>query len=290
MLTGSSVLHVNQDIGKCFQTDHLAGYYNNLTEKVTMQPELLDGDLLPQIATPDNKSIYFPVAVFQYGLGAYDLYIQTHNEKYLTKFQQCVEWTLTQQEEAGSWKNFSHETPEYPYGAMAQGEGASLLLRNYVMTGDNRCLEAAKRAIDFMLLSVEQGGTTMYLGKDVILLEYTNKPAVMNGWIFAWWGLYDYVLVTEERGHYRTILNESLQALENRLSLFDKHYWSMYDLNGHIASPFYHHLHIAQMQAMYQLTGHTVFNDYSRHWDHCEKNRIYKLRAFLVKAWQKICE
>ena len=41
MVTGKSVLHVNQDIGKCFSTEEVKGYYNNLTEKVTMQPQLL---------------------------------------------------------------------------------------------------------------------------------------------------------------------------------------------------------------------------------------------------------
>ena len=49
MLTGKSVWHVNQDIGKCFAKGEVRGYYNNMTEKVMKIPELLDGDELPKL-------------------------------------------------------------------------------------------------------------------------------------------------------------------------------------------------------------------------------------------------
>lgn len=34
MLAGNSVHHVNQDEGKIYSKDRVAGYYNNLTEKI----------------------------------------------------------------------------------------------------------------------------------------------------------------------------------------------------------------------------------------------------------------
>lgn len=40
MLAGKSVEHVSQDIGKHFVVGLISGYYNNLTQKVTMMPEL----------------------------------------------------------------------------------------------------------------------------------------------------------------------------------------------------------------------------------------------------------
>ena len=59
MLLGKSVEHVNQDIGKFFKTDEVKGYYNNLTQKVTLMPELLYSDKLPEIKQLDGHVIFF---------------------------------------------------------------------------------------------------------------------------------------------------------------------------------------------------------------------------------------
>ena len=290
MLCGKSLLHVNQELGKCFDTNGIKGYYNDLTEKVTRQPELLGNDALPQHPTKEGEQVYFPVAIFQYGLAAYDLFLQTGDEQYKAKFRQCVEWTLANQEPSGAWNNFFFSYPEHPYGAMAQGEGASLLIRGYQESGDTRYLDAAQQAIDFMLTPLADGGTAVYEDTDIILLEYTHLPAVMNGWIFAWWGLYDYVKATHDDGIYKQRMEQSLLALEKRLNMFTEAYWSKYDLDIRIASPFYHHLHIAQMQAMFQLTGHQIFDDFARRWQADEKNWLHKKRAFITKVFQKIKE
>lgn len=288
MLTGRSILHVNQDLGRYFSATELNGYYNNLTEKVTRLLPLLDTEELPTSPDESGGEVFFPVAIFQYGLGAFDLYLSSGktDKRFLRKFLQCSEWALCQQEPSGAWNNFFFRYPQHPYGAMAQGEGASLLLRAYKQTGEERFIVAAKKAIDFMLKPLSEGGTA----DGDILMEYTHLPAVLNGWIFAWWGLYDYVLVTHDKGDYKKKLEQSCETLEKQLPAFSNKYWSMYDLAGHIASPFYHHLHIAQMQAMFQLTGHDIFNQYALIWQKHENSFLSKQRAFVKKAWQKIIE
>ena len=162
MLTGKSVWHVNQGIGKFFTKDEIRGYYNNMIEKVTKMPELLDNKDLPKLNLESGKFTDFPVAIFQYGLGCYDLYIQTKNERYINKFMQCVQWALEHQDDEGRWNNFSHYCPQTPYSAMAQGEGASLFVRAYIYTHEQKYLDAAKMAIDYMLLPLEEGGATKY--------------------------------------------------------------------------------------------------------------------------------
>ncbi len=288
MLTGQSILHVNQDLGQHFSAIELKGYYNNLKEKVTRLPNLLDTEELPMSPDDSGGQILFPVAIFQYGLGAYDLYLASgkSDNRFLHKFMQCAEWTLNNQEPSGAWNNFFFRFPQHPYGAMAQGEGASLLLRAYVQTGEKQFLASAQKAVDFMLKPLSEGGTA----DGDILLEYTHLPAVMNGWMFAWWGLYDFVLVTNDKDYYKEKLEKSCKALREKLPHFSNSYWSMYDLAGHIASPFYHHLHIAQMQAMYQLTGYDIFKEYGDRWQQQENNRTNHARAFIKKAWQKIRE
>ena len=290
MLAGKSVWHVNQNLGTCFSKEEVKGYYNNLTEKVTMMSELLDTEDLPRLEIGKDKYVDSGVAIFQYGLGAYDLYLQKGDEKYHKKFLQAVEWTVKKQEPSGAWDNFSYFYPDHPYGAMAQGEGVSLLIRAYVDSGDELYLNRAKSAIDFMLTSVVEGGTTLYKNNDTILLEYPHRKAVFNGWIFAWWGLYDYVSITKDDGRYKAALDKSLHTLERMLPSFSNSYWSVYDLENRIASPFYHNLHIAQMQAMYQLTGNDVFNKYAKRWARQQKNAFFRTIAFIKKAAQKIAE
>ena len=290
MLRGKSVWHVNQSIGTCFETNSIRGYYNDLTEKVTLLPALMETDALPLLPLEDGTNVEMPVAIFQYGLGAYDLYLQTGDNRYLSKFKQTVEWAVKHQGAMGRWSTFFYIYPDNPYGAMSQGEGASLLLRAYSQYHNSEYLNAAKKAIDYMLLSVTEGGTTEYKNNDVFLKEYTHLPIVMNGWIFAWWGLYDYVTITRDNGYYKEILDKSCLTLVKSLPCFKTAYWSKYDMAGRIASPFYHNLHIAQMQAMYKLTGIEIFNEYALRWENQQKNPFYKSLAFIKKAFQKIVE
>ena len=290
MLTGKSVWHVNQDIGKCFSKDEIKGYYNNMTEKVTKMPELLENEDMPQLNLANGKFTYFPVAIFQYGLGAYDLYLQTQDLRYERKFLQCVDWAMEHQDTQGRWNNFSHYCPEHPYGAMAQGEGASLLTRAFKHTNELKYLDAAKKAVDYMLLPLEQGGTAKYADEEVYLMEYTFKAMVMNGAIFAWWGLYDYVLITKDAGRYKDLMEKILESLMKVLPRFKCSYWSLYSLDGLMASPFYHNLHIAQMQAMYELTGNIIFYTYAERWKNQQSNLFCKGFAFVKKTTQKILE
>ena len=289
MLTGKSLLHVNQDIGKSFVPGKISGYFNNLTEKVIKQPELLQSTELPLLLTENGESVQFPVAIFQYGLGAYDLYLQTKNSKYYKKFSQSVQWAIQNQEDSGAWSNFYYVYPDNPYGAMCQGEGASLLVRMYTKTKDPKYLNAAIKAIDFMLLPIDQGGTSLYKDDLLILLEYTHLEPVLNGWVFALFGLYDVFLVSN-REEFKIVLDKTIYALKKYLSRFDTGYWSYYDLDKKIASPFYHNLHIAQLDALYAITNDSEFLQYHEKFTMYNRRFLNKAYAFIKKAFQKIIE
>lgn len=289
MLAGKSVLHVKQDLGKEFQPGIIRGYFNNMTEKVTKEPELLYSKELPLIIEEKGRKVEFPVAIFQYGLGAYDLYLSTNEDIYYQKFIQCVEWAMQHQEDSGAWNNFSFYYPDHPYGAMCQGEGASLLIRAYTSTKSNQYLVAAKAAIDYMLLPVETGGTTSYSQNEMCFLEYTHRPAVLNGWVFALFGLYDLSIACDEP-FYRHAYERAVTGLQKQLNKFTGTLWSRYDLDGRIASPFYHKLHIAQMQALYMITQEEQFLMVCNHWKAQQANLICKISAFMIKVYQKILE
>ena len=290
MLTGKSILHVNQGLGKNFSTKEITGYYNDLTDKVLRDEGHIDEvDYLPVTETENGEQVYFPIAIFQYGLACYDCYLTSKESKYLDKFFTCVKWAEQNQNINGSYNTFFFNHPDAPYSAMAQGEAASLLLRAFVQTGEEKYKIAAQLAVDYMLKSLEDGGVSDYSNGGICLLEYTNQPPVMNGWIFALFGLYDAVLCTGEQRYIESFAR-SVETLKERLPLYDNGYWTKYDDKKRIASPFYHNLHIAQMKALYLITEDEIFDQYSYKWEKYQKNPINKTRAFIKKAIQKIRE
>lgn len=294
MLSGKSVDHAKQGLGKQFRPGELSGYFNDLTNKVLMQPGLLDSEELPSIKTESGTIFQFPVAIFQYGLGAYDCYLLRQEDKYLKKFRQCCDWAVKTNKEDGSWDNFSFVYKDNPYGAMCQGEGISLLLRGYKEFSDERYYRTAQKALNFMLIPVENGGTTRYENGKPCFLEYTHRAAVLNGWIFALFGLYDYTIFLETIGQKNEKLNDLFQAaillLADKLPRFDYKYWSKYDLEGRISSPFYHDLHIAQMEALSIISDDEIFKEYKIRFEEYRANWFGSKRAFVVKVVQKILE
>ena len=284
MLMGKSVYHVDQKLGTNIDK---GGYYNDLTQKVIMGDDSLDKNGIPILTHCNGKKVYMPTMIFQYGLGAFDLWLTTGEEIYKDKSVKCAKWALDNQNDDGSWDNFSYIYPDNPFSAMSQGECASLLLRIYHLTKDETLLSAAKRAIDFMLIDVKNGGLTQYSDNEMMLLEYTHLPVVLNGWIFAAWGLYD---LSRELPTYKRDFIKTINTLEKVIPSFDSGFWSLYNSNGLICSPFYHKLQIAQLNAMYCITEVGIFDEYSKKWERYRSKRINRIRAFLLKAFQKITE
>lgn len=289
MLRGKSLLHVHQNEGKFYSKSTIAGYYNDLTEKVLLNQEHYN-EIVPFPEKVENGSFYFPVAIFQYGLGAYDLYLSHHDEDLMkNKIIAFGKWAIEHQEENGLWDAFSYLYPGFPYGAMAQGEGASFLLRVYQITKEDIYLDAAKKALDAMLNHTALIQKDSSNPKKFLLLEFMNKPVVYNGWIFSLFGLYDgYLAFREEK--YLDAFRQSSSYLADKLKEMDCGYWSMYSESGAIASPFYHRLHIALLNVMADLTEDKAFKEKADLFDKYQKSRWNRARSFVKKAWQKIWE
>lgn len=286
MLAGKSISHINQGVGTCYSKTEIAGYYNDLTEKVTKDDPSI---LVPKYHIDTGEEIYFSIGIFQYGLASYDLFLTTRREEYRNKLIACANWAVDNQQEDGSWVTFSCEKPNHPYSSMAQGEGISMLLRAFLVSKNEQYLRATHKAKDFMLKPLLCGGTTSYLGEDVILHEYTDETPVLNGWIFSLWGLFDYYKFTKSE-IILDILKKTLRTLSNTLPEYDLGYWSNYDLGKRITSPFYHKLHIAQLATMYDLFGDDIYKEYSEKWEKYQNSFWYPKIAFLKKAIQKIGE
>lgn len=289
MIKGDSILHVTQGIGTVYSKKEIKGYYNDLTEKITRDTKTLNGEL-PKYPGEDGVSKIFPIGIFQYGLGAYDLYLKTEDIQYLDKFLLCVEWTVINQDKNGGWKTFEHETPNTPYSAMAQGEAISLLARAYAHNKDKKYLDMIKKGMAFLTKPIEDGGVAVIGNNFVYLKEFVDRPVVLNGWIFALFGIYDYLLLFPNDIKIKQFYDKTIFTLIKELPNYDLGYWSKYDLEKKIASPFYHKLHIAQLNVLFDLTQDEIFKRYESLFKKYNKNLFYKTISFIYKGIQKIME
>lgn len=288
MIFGKSISHVKQGVGKCYSFEEVKGYYNDLTNKVLRDKKHLNQEDVFFYTVNNKKNCVVGIDIFQYGIATYDLYLLGYEkELMLNKFSNYLKWAIDNQLNNGCWNAVEFRYKQYPYSAMAQGEGASLLIRGYVKFKDKNMLLCAKKALDFMLRTVENGGCCEETKDDLIFYEFIKTPYVYNGWIFAMFGLLDYYIVTKDK-YYKIKLDKTINTFKSILPKMDNGYWSMYRNDATIASPFYHDLHIALLKVLYDYTSDPVFKEYSEKFEKYQKKFSNRIKAFWKKAGQKI--
>ena len=223
-----------------------------------------------------GKTYYHPVLISQYALGAYDYYLQNQDSVAKTAFLCCADWlaeNLHQHDHFFYWEyHFEIEFPggiyDIPwFSAMTQGQGASVLLRAYGLTAEEKYLLTARSAIEPLFFDLAQGGLSIVKGDNYIFpQEYpTNPPSdILNGAIYALFGIYDYLRVTDDpeiRQKYQTIINTFRRNIDD----YDTQNWSLYcRWPGYWATPHYNSDHITQLKILYRISGIQKFDDYSK--------------------------
>jgi heparosan-N-sulfate-glucuronate 5-epimerase len=292
MAAGRSYWHVAQGLGSQFVPGVLAGYFNDMRAKADW-PGPIDERGLP-VARVNGKMLYFPTTILQKGLGHWDRWLQAGRCKTAEyeEFARVVRWVVSAQDHLGGWPMPVVEPAAVsPYSAMIQGQGISVLCRSCLVTGSRQQLAAAMRAAELMLTPVILGGTSRSSSAGIILEEVpTYQPmTVLNGWIFALFGLYDLALLSPDRV-ITSSLSSSVHALARLLPTFDSGFWSYYDSCGALASPFYHRLHIAQLRAMQvAFVEHSpAFVSVADQYEYYLSRTHHRIRAVLMKGYQKL--
>lgn len=246
---------------------------------------------------------YNPIAIAQWGLGNFNLYTRTGDPERWRRARRAAEWLVRELDanEAGVpvWKHaFDWEYRDLLragwYSALAQGQGISLLCRVYRVSGEECFLEAAHAAFGALLLPVAQGGVSLPDGSDGTWLEETivDPPThILNGFLWALWGVRDYALATGERAAWQ-LEERCLRTLERHLSSFDCGFWSLYEQSGTrlpmLASPFYHRLHVSQLRISARLFERSLFAETAERWQGYADSPACARRAFLQKALFKV--
>ena len=293
MLTRKSSVAVEQGLGKAYSLTEIKGYYNDMTGKVTPNTQV-DEDGVPVNTIADGSRAYAWITIFQYALGCYDLYLLQSDPAMRDNFLFLAQKILHAQDSRGGWDcRASIGSKRGGTSCMGQGQACSILLRAHALTGEQAYVRAAEKAVAFMLLPTDDQGAAVYEDGGLYLEKYPPEngrhSSVLNGWAYALFGLYDYVLVTRDAG-IRDKMQASMRTLTNTLPLYDAGFWSNYDINGTIASPAYHQAHIALLEALAELSGMNVFAEYAQRFRAYRSHPLYTLRAVFQKLRQKLHE
>ena len=140
---------------------------------------------------------------------------------------------------------------------------------------------------------MDSGDAGLTLERDgvVSLEEYPGEAmrGVLNGWMFALMGVRDHALLTGDPA-VMAAAERLAGDLARALPRFDTGYWSLYDLAGDVASPFYHDLHLAQLEALARAfpAQAAAFDAVRARFEAHKASRLKTAWAVAVKVRQKL--
>jgi len=244
----------------------------------------------PWLAAPAGHA---GIAVAQWGLACHERLVAGEGEAWLDGALAAGEWLVAGQASDGRWL----ETRPYPHtyrleahwpSAMAQGQGASLLVRLHAQTEDARFAEAAIRAMRPFGVPTEDGGVLARLGTGPFYEEYPTRPGsfVLNGAIFALWGAYDTAVGLGD-DTARETFDVGVRTLAENLHRWDTGRWSRYDLFPHpvvnVATRGYHRLHIAQLRALQLLAPEASLEEAASRFERYDASAVDRAAAVARK-------
>jgi hypothetical protein len=250
-------------IGPAFGAGSVGGYYIDFRAKTT-SPTARDLDALP--ATP----------LIQLALGWWERLHAGESEAEAQFFRLCeaIERRAVGRVDELRWP-INVAVPKYRLAegwcsALPQGQAASVFVRAYLASGDDRYAGLARKAAR-PLLTENSSDLVTRTAAGPLLEEAPGDPPshILNGWISALWGLWDVGLGLDD-GDAGDAFQASLSCLLAYLPAYDTGWWSLYSLYPHaledLAKPIYHRFHITQLDVLHRLTGHDDLRETRDRW------------------------
>ena len=162
-------------------------------------------------------------------------------------------------------------------------------MRIHQHTGEERFAEAARRALHPLHRPVADGGVFTLLDGAAFPEEYPTDPPsyVLNGAIFALWGIHDVALAFNDRS-LEAEFEQRVDALAGSIHRWDTGRWSLYDVFPHpvpnVASSAYHALHINQLRAMNILAPRPSLASTAERFTGYAASRTHRTEAFARKV------
>ena len=276
------------------QGENLALYYIAFKQDPNKLNALIadfDPDGVPlnttYIDVEEKKLHYYPITIGQYALAVFHSYLDTNDEEKKAHFLRIAEWFYnkrSEDEKLGCYWLTDVPKPEYGVtqawkSGFSQSRGLSVLLRAWQLTGDEKYLNVAKKALIPFTLDIKDGGVAVDLNDAPIYEEYVaDAPTrVLDGHGFCLFGIYDAVRAItpeiDEKTHHlaKAIFNKGIEGLAKRLPDYDMGYWMKFNLceldfypQNDPCTIGYLRLVAAQLSILHQITGNETLAHYAK--------------------------
>lgn len=268
----------------------LGKYYLDFSSKVNY-PGKFSNTGIPLFSYGSFMDVEQPVVIAQYALGISSILTSENctNPTFEKKFLNLADWFINNKEpfkDGIAWfikilhPNYGLNAPWI--SAMAQGEAISVLTRAAQISKNDLYETTAIDALVPFEYKVSDGGIINYFKSIPVYEEAPSTPktmAVLNGFIFSLFGLYDLYLLNKNEKAYKLFCH-GVDSLIKLLPYFDFKHWTNYFLyeypRKYYSSFTYHVLVTEQIKVLYILTGESILNDYAIKWDKYSKSFIKK--------------
>jgi len=235
--------------------------------------------------SPEKILYYNPVTTAQYALNQYALFLYGKQDS--THFLQTADHLISLMDAHGAmrysieWKFNGNDLQPGWVSGLAQGQALSVFARAWALTKDQKYVNAGNSALAFMLIPTENGGTRgnladldFSLSDQTTFEEITCHPdcTILNGFLYALMGLYDWGKTVGNQ-QAQVAFQEGWTTATHLLPYYDIGGFTAYDLRHVIAHQdpkpvlSYHVHHIALTNALFHVTGNTVFSHWRDTWE-----------------------
>lgn len=242
---------------------------------LSLNLEHFDADSIP-VYIYQGEAFYHPVFVSMYGINYVDGAVRTDNPRYLQQAEKIAAKLVEKANEKNDHFLFPYNFDfEYGkdklkapwYSGMAQGRLLSLFSRLYQVTQKPIYLQWAENTFEsFKLIKnqrEEEWVGYIDLENYYWIEEYPadNPSHVLNGFIFAIYGLYDYYITTHNPESLK-LLNAAITTVEHYIGQYrNPGNISFYDLKNKFLNENYHPIHIDQLNMLSKITGESYFKE-----------------------------
>jgi hypothetical protein len=244
-----------------------------------------------------------PLHVIQACLGLHDQLLDSADAELDERdaiLRRQVDWLLGEAVEV-----LPHDIPVWPqrlrfdrYGlddpwisALTQGQAISLLVRMATYTGDSTYADWARRATRAFtqpgLPIVWRGGAG-----EIFFEEYPCEPPshVLNGCLFAWLGLWDFVRYGGDP-EVGSFCLTSLDRIRRRVPAYELGDWTRYDVSHQRpTSPAYQEIHAALAEAIAVATEDAFWRERATRWRAAAEDPLARSRVFFAVLIGKLGE
>lgn len=257
-----------------YSTHGMMDYYKLKFDpnRIIMMSHYIDHD-----STETNY--YSPVKIAHYALASYNDYLKTNDAKFKAHFERHIKYLVDNykihRDIPGMivWTTPS-TNPRYGIemnyiSAIVQGLVLSALSRAFLHFKDDSIKTICENALNVFYLNVEDGGILAKTKWGDLYEEYPCIPYshVVNGFIFALIGLYDFYLISDSKRAIE-LYKKGIKALKKLMPDWYLKNWSKYDLRDissnnpiNLCTHHYQCLHADLLKSVYLQTRDEAFND-----------------------------